>query len=69
MISNPHFPPAARHEAQVLDHSFAKRDEGNIDGWSLYRRMQILFFLKDIIITFVNRATVLMSLECCITGR
>lgn len=39
-------PPTARHEAQVLDHSQAERDEGNSDGCSLYRRMQILFFLK-----------------------
>lgn len=62
-------PPTARHEAQVLDHSHAERDEGNNDGWSLYRRMQILFSLKGLIITFVNRAAVLMSLECCITGR
>lgn len=42
----PIFPPTARHEAQVLDHSQAVRDEGNNDGWSLYWRMQILFSLK-----------------------
>lgn len=70
MIFQPPFSaPTARHEAQVLDHSQAERDEGYNDGWSLYRRMQILFSLKGLIITFVNRAAVLMSLECCVTGR
>lgn len=31
----------ARHEAQVLDHSQAQRDEGDNDGWSLFRGIQI----------------------------